>query len=1197
MELDIKNFRETLNKAFLVQGVFIDDINLFKENYLNYFNSINTNDNEETLKDFINIFLRQTYFKNNFKIKENISNIDLVIYNGKNDIDKIGVIIETKALKNSSEMITKDDLNKKSFHELITYYLEERVANNNLEIKHLIITNSIEWFIFDALEFEKLFYHNKLFLKTFNDWHNEKLVSKNKEWFYNQVVKPFVKDSQEKISSTHFTLSKSLIEEKKSLIELYKIFSPEHLLKLPFQNDSNTLNQEFYNELLHIIGLYETKDKLKKIERLKHKDRNEGSILESVISIIETDDLLQNFDDIEQYGDNYEEQLFSIALELSLTWLNRLLFLKLFESQIVRYNNNNSDFSFLNNQKIKDFDELKTLFFEVLAIKPQDRKNTLQARYNNIPYLNSSLFELTLLEKDIIKINHLKHNTQLPIYNTTVLKDSLGKRKKGELHLLTYIFEFLDSYNFSSDTKLEIQEHNKTVINSSVLGLIFEKLNGYKDGSFFTPGFITMYICRETIRKTLVQKFNSTLNWNCESITDIHNQIIQNKISLPYANEIFNSVRICDPAVGSGHFLVSALNELIAIKSELGILIDKNGHLLRYTYCEVQNDELYISHFGEFFTYNFKDKESQRIQETIFNEKRTIIEKCLFGVDINPKSVQICRLRLWIELLKNAYYIAGEHSKQQNVEMETLPNIDINIKTGNSLVNHFTLNGNGFSNGQLDKLKQFTQKYKENVELYKNTQSKKEKQVLEKFIIECKEYFSRVVKPNDSDYKKIKELETQISTMPLFFNKEEQIEWKKKIELLSTEKSELEKIYQKKRKEIYYNSFEWRYEFPEVLDDNGFFVGFDAIIGNPPYIGLRTSLISKQHANYYKQNYKLAIGQFDTFSLFIELSHKLLNKTGFHSFIVSKRIVSNENFENVRKFLINDFNLYKYADAGMPFESVNVESNVIFTSKHIESKSIELQNIIENEVSLNAKIHIDKIQNFPFYIFPFAIPSNLIDILKKINNKKCNILGNIVEIKRGFEFGYNHFSINKNKIGYKIIKGENIKKYVINYDNYYVNADFKDKKLFKSSDIFCKTPKLVTKFVSNKLCFAIDEIGYCNTNVVYNVHLINTKINLLFLLGLLNSKVINFWFLNIYANNDKIFPHIQKNQLESIPIIEIENKDQQPLVKLVDKIMKIKNKNPKQETSQLESEIDKIVYKLYDLTDEEIELIEKNATN
>ena len=96
---------------------------------------------------------------------------------------------------------------------------------------------------------------------------------------------------------------------------------------------------------------------------------------------------------------------------------------------------------------------------------------------------------------------------KIPIISSTVLKDNKGKKLSGEINTLKYLFSFLDAYDFSSEGSEEIQEENKTLINASVLGLIFEKLNGYKEGSYFTPGFITMYMCRETIRRKVIQKF------------------------------------------------------------------------------------------------------------------------------------------------------------------------------------------------------------------------------------------------------------------------------------------------------------------------------------------------------------------------------------------------------------------------------------------------------------------------------------------------------------------------------------------------------------------------------------------------------------------------------------------------------------------------------------------------------------------
>ena len=192
---------------------------------------------------------------------------------------------------------------------------------------------------------------------------------------------------------------------------------------------------------------------------------------------------------------------------------------------------------------------------------------------------------------------------------------------------------------------------------------------------------------RESLRRAVVQKFNDSYpGWDCTDLTEVYNNISRNKVSIKQANEIVNSLKICDPAVGSGHFLVSTLNELIAIKHELQILADKNWKLIGGYSLSIERDELILMRDLDFFSYNYTNTESQRVQETLFHEKQTLIENCLFGVDINPKSVMICRLRLWVELLKNAYYTANTPR-----QLQTLPNIDINIKCGNSLISRFAL--------------------------------------------------------------------------------------------------------------------------------------------------------------------------------------------------------------------------------------------------------------------------------------------------------------------------------------------------------------------------------------------------------------------------------------------------------------------------------------------------------------------------
>ena len=301
------------------------------------------------------------------------------------------------------------------------------------------------------------------------------------------------------------------------------------------------------------------------------------------------------------------------------------------------------------------------------------------------------------------------------------------------------------------------------------------------------------------MRRAVVDKFNKLKGWNCADFEDLKDRIEygQREVRIE-ANQIINSIKNLDPAVGSGHFLVSALNELIAIKSELGVLQDRQEQpkQIKDYDVRVEQDELVISdEDGDYFKYNPSDTTSQRIQEALFEEKQEIIENCLFGVDLNPKSVEICRLRLWIELLKNAYYYRNEDGKRV---LQTLPNIDVNIKCGNSLASNHPVHWRKVNN--IDGAQASIRDYKWYVREYKRCRSKALKR-----------------KVNDN-----------ITLI--------------KSKLLPTRQYNLfeENISANFRDEynIKKQTLEWMIEFPEVLSDDGTFEGFDVIIGNPPYINL-----------------------------------------------------------------------------------------------------------------------------------------------------------------------------------------------------------------------------------------------------------------------------------------------------------------------------------------------------------------------
>ena len=924
--------RESLNKALLKVKLEQKVITNFKINLTNLLNQINDEETEEFHKNIVSEFLRSTYYGQNHYINTKGRN-DLVIHNGTNANSTVGVIIEAKKTTNKSEMPTTKELNAKALHELVLYYLRERITENNLELKHLIATNTQEWFIFDARIFEKEFAENKELVRKFIDFEQDRLSGKKTELFYKEIAKPAIETIKKRLNFTHFdirnfekVIRSKIPRDDRNLIALFKIFSPEHLLKLPFTNDSNTLDKAFYSELLHILGLTEVKKGGKKlIERKKIGMRDSGSLIENAINKIDNSDKIQRLSNQSHFGDTHDDRIFNVGLELIITWINRILFLKLLESQLLKYHSNDVNYSFLNFEKIKDYDELNSLFFSVLAKLPKLRNEDVSQKFAKVPYLNSSLFEPTEIEHQTIEISNLGNDKNLSIFTSTVLRNYAGKKRKGELNTLKYLFEFLEAYDFSSEGFEEIQVGSRALINASVLGLIFEKINGYKEGSYFTPGFITMYMCRETIQRAIIQKFNDVEGWNCISINDLYEKIGSNKQK---ANDIINGVKICDPAVGSGHFLVSALNEIITIKSELKILLDRNGKTLRDYDVHVENDELVIlDDDGQFFEYNPKNKEKRRVQEALFHEKLTIIENCLFGVDINPNSVKICQLRLWIELLKNAYYKSPNLS-----ELETLPNIDINIKCGNSLISRFPLDSD--IRKALKKIKWTIGDYRNAVMTYRNTQNKDKKREMERLISDIKNEFRDEVSFQDPlriklnrERSKLEKLLTQLDFFVLTKARQKAIKLdKEKLERSIIQKTdEIEAIESNK---IYEKAFEWRFEFPEVLNDYGEFVGFDVVIGNPPYIYNR-DLVDVQR-DYFKEKYLSAD---DMYVYFARMGVKLLNNSGLISLITPNTYFTLSTRSLFRK-LILDFSNLKFTYSGYCFEDAYVETMILSLSRN-----------------------------------------------------------------------------------------------------------------------------------------------------------------------------------------------------------------------------------------------------------------------
>ena len=940
---------KSLNKAYRQVPVERPVFNIFKAQLSNYYKQISSIDTEEKLKGDLMDFLKFTFYSQNYKVSPN-GDIDCAIHLGVNVTDPVGVIIEVKKPTNATEMITKEDLNRKALQELLLYYLRERHIKKNIQLKQLIVTNVYEYFVFDAHEFERIFYSNKKLIKRFEEFNDGALTSEKTDFFYKEIAADFIANVLDQITYTWFDIRKykQFLDtgNDKRIIELFKFFSPEHLLKKRFQNDSNSLNTKFYSELLYIIGLEEVVEKDSKkhiITRRKEVERNQASLLENTITILDSEDWLDNVKDRYSFGKNRQEQLFGVALALTIGWANRILFLKLLEAQLVKYHKGDQSYAFMRPSVIPDYDELNKLFFQVLAKRITDRSESINTKYGKVPYLNSSLFEISPLERQTIRISSLD-NSELPLFNGTVLKDG-QKPRYDKLPTLRYLLEFLDAYDFSSEGSEEVQEQAKTLINASVLGLIFEKINGHRDGSVFTPGAVTMYMSREAIQQTVVRRFNEEMGWSCKDYEALKNKDIEDYVK---ANAVIDSLRICDPAVGSGHFLVSVLNEVIYTKYDLGILIDGSGKRIKkqdYS-IDIENDELLISdEDGNPVSYIPGNQESQRIQETLFNEKRKIIENCLFGVDINPNAVNICRLRLWIELLKNAYYT----KESDYTELETLPNIDINIKVGNSLLHRFNL-GQDISE-ILRKSGISISAYRKAVSDYKNAHSKEEKHDLEDYLRQIKGNLRTQIGLKDPKVVSLNKLNADLDNLlaPQLFeiSKKEQAQRDKQAKDLQAKISKIQaEVDEIKDNKIFVGAFEWRIEFPEVLDEDGRFVGFDCVIGNPPYIQLQK--MGADADTLQKMNYETYERTGDIYCLFYEMGMKLLKPGALLSFITSNKWMRANYGKSLREHLSSKYNptlLIDFANNKI-FDSATVLVNILSLEKcgnqgHTISCSVE----------------------------------------------------------------------------------------------------------------------------------------------------------------------------------------------------------------------------------------------------------------
>ncbi|GAA8512852.1 class I SAM-dependent DNA methyltransferase [Helicobacter pylori] len=1224
------------------------------ENFEKEINSLLENakrqDGEEFQKNEINKFLKNTYdYECNTYEK-----VDSAIY-----VDgKAWVLIEVKALNNRNEF-PKDRENplSKAFCQMVFYFLDA-IKNNN-SLKHAIICNTHEFFLFDCKDL--LFLENdKEITKLHKNCASKEGTDPKTKRFYSDLEEYLKKDFEGELRYTHFNLSS---DDPKELI--YQVLSHEVLLKQKKTLDANTLNKDFYEELLYILGLEEQNEKGKILIK---PSRTQNSLSDALKK---------------EYNNLDDEEVMALLI----AWNNRILFLRLLESLLISFKHFKEPFLTIEN--FKDFNALNTLFFEVLAKKNNERLKEIKEGkiLGKIPYLNSSLFDKTTLESNGHEIK-LLNNEPLEIYPKSILKKDKDYQNEKDLPLLKYLFTFLHAYDFTTTPK-DIKDNKNTsesrLINPSVLGLVFEKLNGYKEGSFYTPSFITSYMCSESITPIVLDKFNQKYNIECENLKELKNYL-KNSYKEDKRKEYLQlllALRICDPAVGSGHFLVSALNEMVRIAYELGLIatLPLNATL------ELENDEILIKFSNKPFIYtrpSSEKEQSHHIQKELFELKKSIIENCLFGVDINPNSCEITKLRLWIELLKYSYYIF-EEGKNTNA-LETLPNIDINIKCGNSLIFNFPLNSKLTIGQTLEfskNLKAEIKEYKNSVMFYKEGLGEKAKILqniakLKSLIInyfieqhQAKRHLKESLKAFISEYGDgIFDISTAFGMEMLKIARHKDNNYKFVPTLTKKQPSpigveanrlliKIKECYETLENLKNSKTLEWRFEFPEVLDDEGDFLGFDCIIGNPPYIRQEQireikPLLQKQYQDFYNSTA-------DIYTYFFALSYHLLKEKGFNAFITSNKYARAKYGAKLRELLLKKTTIVSYMElnALKVFESATVDTSIMSFIKQPPPKESVFkyyEPTPNDKNDLKSALHLSMMQNaLSTESFIFANASFL-DLRDKMESVGTPLKDWDIQIYRGILTGANEaFIITTEKreeilnacktqeerkrteaLIKPILRGKDIKRYsyewadlwVINTHNGYTsNLKFKippidiekypalkahldshwDTIATRSDqgdtpyhlrncaylEDFEKEKIVYPCIMAKEPCFVYEEKGFyapAPANIITG-----DKIEIKYITALLNSKCIYFAMRKFYMGGG-IEGELKTNNLEKISIPKITPQNQELAHKITDcakQILEAKEKDPKANTQKLEKEIDALVYQLYNLTDEEIKIIEE----
>ena len=754
-------------------------------------------------------------------------------------------------------------------------------------------------------------------------------------------------------------------------------------------------------------------------------------------------------------------------------------------------------------------------------------------RTTRIPYLNGGLFERDVLDEP------------KSTFPASYFED---------------LFEFFYQYNFTID---ENDPNDAEVgIDPEMLGHIFENLlEDNKDkGAFYTPKEIVQYMCRESLIAYLTTCVMKKQGENHKPEDEIKESVrkllnkpeeIVPRMRMEHLDDFgsyIRNVKICDPAIGSGAFPMGLLNELVRCRVFINAWAkDDKGNLLEGDYAALKTE---------------------------------IISNNIYGVDIEKGAIDIARLRFWLSI------IVDERTPH------VLPNFDYKFMQGNSLIPTF--------DGKFINLDTKSQKHinveamkKEKQHLYELKQKyyKAEGEDKHELNVQIKDTILKLIS-RQLGYESRAWYQHNAVQGTLSFDDVETMSFQEVRQSLPEDKLQsialAESLHAKlndssipvaERSQVDIHFFDWRIMFTEVFDNGS--DGFDIVIGNPPYITMTKNNTDNSLLKLYIDNFisiKKCYSK-NIYTLFIELGIcSLLAPSGNISFIIPEGLFKTRSYADCVSMMNNNGDLLFYSTfSNYVFENA-VTGSLIFNFR--------------KEKTGTKAIHYDFDENYNIKI----VEDGDVSILDKIYYSSKE-LKEVAELFKGMVVKDRQKVVFDTQNGYPniFLLGKSISKWIIRtpyYTDYCTLTIVGGTKKKSKYDVY---PRIVIRRTGDTLCCALIDTPALTESTLYSCWSKKTSIDNRYLLGLLNSNLLDFYNKKRNITNQQGFPQILMTDLQGLPIKEVTNDKQQPIINLVDKILSKKKQDPYSDTSALEHEIDHLVYQLYCLSYDEVLIIDPDT--